>query len=83
MHQWLQSEQQADLFDRLFVHMNPSYLNALPPIVALSVGVAVTSSLQTNAMERLTWLEVVLQTVNLRASTHRLPEPTLFDADFY
>jgi hypothetical protein len=34
--------------------------------VALSVGVAVTSSLQTNVMERLAWLEVVLQTVDLR-----------------
>ncbi|KAL3477953.1 hypothetical protein BJX99DRAFT_225155 [Aspergillus californicus] len=62
---WLQSEHQADLFDNLFVRLNPSYLNGLPPIVALSVGVAVTSSLQTNVMQRLTWLEVALQTVNL------------------
>ncbi|RAL04956.1 uncharacterized protein BO80DRAFT_373231 [Aspergillus ibericus CBS 121593] len=61
---WLQSSQQADLFDNLFVRMNPSYLTSLSPIVGLSVGVAVTSSLQTHVMERLTWLEVVLQTVN-------------------
>lgn len=63
--------------------MNPSYLNTLPPIVALSVGVAVTSSLQTNAVERLTWLEAVLQTVNLRVSKHRSPQSTLFNANFY
>ncbi|TPR08340.1 Glycosyl hydrolase 3 N terminal domain family protein [Aspergillus niger] len=61
---WLQSSQQADLFDNLFVRLNPSYLTSLSPIVGLSVGVAVTSSLQTNIMPRLTWLEVVLQTVN-------------------
>ncbi|OJJ72983.1 hypothetical protein ASPBRDRAFT_42762 [Aspergillus brasiliensis CBS 101740] len=61
---WLQSSQQADLFDNLFVRLNPSYLTSLSPIVGLSVGVAVTSSLQTNVMQRLTWLEVVLQTVN-------------------
>ncbi|THC90131.1 hypothetical protein EYZ11_010414 [Aspergillus tanneri] len=61
---WLQSTQQADLFDNLFIQLNPSYLTDLSPIVALSVGVAVTSSLQTNVAERLTWLDVVLQTVN-------------------
>ncbi|KAE8385215.1 hypothetical protein BDV23DRAFT_165327 [Aspergillus alliaceus] len=61
---WLQSNQQADLFDNLFIGLDPSYLTSLSPIVALSVGVAVTSSLQTNVAERLKWLEVVLQTVN-------------------
>jgi hypothetical protein len=64
----LQSSQQADLFDNLFVRVNPTYLNTLSPIVSLSVGVAVTSSLQTNVSERLAWLEVVLQTVNLMVS---------------
>ncbi|KAL5335289.1 hypothetical protein BJX70DRAFT_375483 [Aspergillus crustosus] len=67
---WLQSEQQADLFDHLFVRLNPGYLSTLSPIVALSVGVAVTSSLQTNVMDRLSWLEVVLQAVNLRVCSH-------------
>lgn len=66
--QWLQSSQQADLFDNLFVRLNPSYLTSLSPIVELSVGVAVTSSLETNTMERLAWLEVVLHTVDLRVS---------------
>lgn len=65
----MQSSQQADLFDNLFVRLNPAYLTGLSPIVALSVGVAVTTSLQTNVAERLSWLEVVLQTVNLRVSS--------------
>lgn len=65
---WLQSSQQADLFDNLFVRMNPSYLTGLSPIVALSVGVAVTSSLETSIIERLAWLDVVLYTVDLRVS---------------
>ncbi|RHZ56479.1 hypothetical protein CDV55_105340 [Aspergillus turcosus] len=63
---WLQSSQQADLFDNLFVRLNPSYLTRLSPIVSLSVGVAVTSSFHTNVDERLTWLGVVLQSVDLR-----------------
>ncbi|CEN61430.1 hypothetical protein ASPCAL08084 [Aspergillus calidoustus] len=76
---WLQSEQQAYLFDSLFVRLNPSYLNALSPIVALSVGVAVTSSLQTNVKERLSWLEVVLQTVNPNDPDIREVAPKIMD----
>lgn len=64
--QWLQSRQQAELFDNLFVRRNPSYLTQLSPIVALSVGVAVTSSMQTNVADRLAWLDVVLGSVDLR-----------------
>ncbi|KAL3466542.1 hypothetical protein BJX64DRAFT_230809 [Aspergillus heterothallicus] len=76
---WLQSEQQAYLFDSLFVRLDPAYLNTLSPIVALSVGVAVTSSLQTNANERLSWLEVVLQTVNLMDPDIREVAPKIMD----
>ncbi|PYH89759.1 hypothetical protein BO71DRAFT_335960 [Aspergillus ellipticus CBS 707.79] len=77
--QWLQSSQQADLFDNLFVRMNASYLTTLSPIVALSVGVAVTSSWQTNAMQRLGWLEVVLQTVNPMDPDIREVAPRIMD----
>ncbi|KAL4952843.1 hypothetical protein BDW69DRAFT_15300 [Aspergillus filifer] len=63
---WLQSENQADLFDRLFVYTDPAYLKALSPILALSVGVAVTSYLLTNTTERLAWLDVIFQTVDPR-----------------
>lgn len=76
---WLQSSQQADLFDNLFVRLNPSYLTGLSPIVALSVGVAVTSSLETNVMERLSWLDVVLHTVDLRDPDIREVAPKIMD----
>lgn len=76
---WLQSTQQADLFDNLFVRLNPAYLTGLSPIVALSVGVAVTSSLQTNIAERLAWLEVVLQTIDLRDPDIREVAPKIMD----
>ncbi|KAL2808189.1 hypothetical protein BJX63DRAFT_436377 [Aspergillus granulosus] len=76
---WLQSEQQAYLFDSLFVRLDPAYLNTLSPIVALSVGVAVTSSLQTNVKERLLWLEVVLQTVNPMDPDIREVAPRIMD----
>ncbi|KAL1871777.1 hypothetical protein Plec18167_006927 [Paecilomyces lecythidis] len=76
---WLQSSQQADLFDNLFVRLNPAYLTGLSPIVSLSVGVAVTSSLETNLPERLSWLEVVLQTVNLHDADIREVAPKIMD----
>ncbi|KAJ9220714.1 hypothetical protein DTO027B5_2241 [Paecilomyces variotii] len=76
---WLQSSQQADLFDNLFVRLNPAYLTGLSPIVSLSVGVAVTSSLETNLPERLSWLEVVLQTVNLHDPDIREVAPKIMD----
>lgn len=75
--QWLQSNQQADLFDNFFVRMNPSYLTRLSAIVMLSVGVTVTSSLRTNTTQRLAWLDVVLQNVNPRVSHPFLPESRL------
>lgn len=61
---WLQSSQQADLFDNFFVRVSPEFLTRLSAIVMLSVGVAVTSSLQTNVGQRLAWLNVVLNNVN-------------------
>ncbi|PIG88044.1 hypothetical protein AARAC_010020 [Aspergillus arachidicola] len=76
---WLQSNQQADLFDNLFISLDPAYLTGLSPIVALSVGVAVTSSLQTNVAERLKWLEVVLQTVNPMDADIREVAPRIMD----
>lgn len=51
--------------------MNPAFLGRLSPIVTLSVGVAVTSSLKTNAAQRLDWLDVVLQSIDLKV--RRLP----------
>ncbi|OJJ44143.1 hypothetical protein ASPZODRAFT_72378 [Penicilliopsis zonata CBS 506.65] len=76
---WLQSSQQADLFDNFFVRLNPTYLTSLSPIVALSVGVAVTTSLVTNISERLAWLEVVLQTVNVMDPDLREVAPKIMD----
>ncbi|KAJ5833097.1 hypothetical protein N7474_001408 [Penicillium riverlandense] len=76
---WLQSSQQADLFDNFFVRVPPSYLARLSPIMTLSVGVAVTSSLQTNISQRLSWLEVVLQTVDARDNDLREVAPRIMD----
>lgn len=62
--QWIQSNQQTAIFDDFLVRYNPAYLHQLPHLVVLSVGAAVTSSLDTNTMERLAWLETVLTTVD-------------------
>ncbi|KAL1955013.1 hypothetical protein VTO42DRAFT_366 [Malbranchea cinnamomea] len=63
---WLQSSRQSELFDRLFVNYDPSYLSNLSPIVALSVSAAVTSSLEKNIDQRLVWLNFALRTVDIR-----------------
>ncbi|WEW61777.1 hypothetical protein PRK78_007273 [Emydomyces testavorans] len=63
---WLQSSQQAELFDNLFVKYGSAYLGTLSPIVLLSVSAAVTSSFETNVMARLDWLSQVFGTVNVR-----------------
>lgn len=68
---WIQSSQQADLFDHVFVNIRPDYLPRLSAMLMLSVGVAVTSSLQTNVAQRLNWINVILNNLNLAVcSTH-------------
>ncbi|CAG8882980.1 unnamed protein product [Penicillium egyptiacum] len=76
---WLQSNQQADLFDNFFVHISPAYLSRLSAIVMLSVAVAVTTTMQTNIGQRLQWLEVVLQNVNPRDTDLREVAPRILD----
>ncbi|KGO71092.1 hypothetical protein PITC_080290 [Penicillium italicum] len=76
---WLQSNQQADLFDNFFVHISPAYLSRLSAIVMLSVAVAVTTTMQTNIGQRLHWLEIVLQNVNPRDTDLREVAPRILD----
>ncbi|KAL8717968.1 MAG: hypothetical protein Q9225_004842 [Loekoesia sp. 1 TL-2023] len=61
--QWLQSEFQNYIFDGYLAALNPGYLRELSPLLNLSVGAAVTSSLDTKLSERLTWLEAVFSTI--------------------
>ncbi|KAK5122762.1 hypothetical protein LTR85_003677 [Meristemomyces frigidus] len=64
--QWLQSANQATLFDRLFVRVNPQYLLQVTPLVALSVSAAITASFQSNVDARLEWLSAVLSQINMQ-----------------
>ncbi|KAL8712790.1 MAG: hypothetical protein Q9220_002998 [cf. Caloplaca sp. 1 TL-2023] len=61
--QWLQSEYQNFVFDGFLTRLDPSYLRHLSSLLNLSVGAAVTSNLETNLAERLTWLEIVFSTL--------------------
>ncbi|KAJ5661697.1 uncharacterized protein N7477_009313 [Penicillium maclennaniae] len=56
---WIQSSQQADLFDHVFVNVRPDYLPRLSAMLMLSVGVA------TNVAQRLNWINVILNNMNL------------------
>ncbi|KAK5131332.1 hypothetical protein LTR08_000998 [Meristemomyces frigidus] len=64
--QWLQSANQATLFDRLFVRVNPQYLLQVTPLVALSVSAAITASFESNIDARLEWLSAVLSQINMK-----------------
>ncbi|KAL8908462.1 MAG: hypothetical protein Q9207_000768 [Kuettlingeria erythrocarpa] len=61
--QWLQSEFQNYIFDGYLSGLNPGYLRELSPLLNLSVGAAVTSTLETKLGARLTWLEAVFSTI--------------------
>ncbi|OAL55369.1 hypothetical protein IQ07DRAFT_627496 [Pyrenochaeta sp. DS3sAY3a] len=62
--QWLQSSRTTELFDSVFNRCNPSYLNQVSPLLALSTGAVVSDSLDRNLSGRLVWLDAVLQSVN-------------------
>ncbi|KAL1306525.1 hypothetical protein AAFC00_005216 [Neodothiora populina] len=77
--QWLQSPRQAELFDQLFVRVNPQYLQRLSPLVSLSVSAALTASFGKNVNERLEWLASVLSTINLQDPEIREVAPKIMD----
>lgn len=77
--QWISSDRQADIFDKLFVRVNPSYLQHVSPLVALTVSAAITSSFETNAEQRLEWLSHVLNQIDVRDDDIRDVAPKIMD----
>jgi WD40 repeat protein/GGDEF domain-containing protein len=70
--EWLQSANQAELFDHLFKFLNPLYLQQVSPLVALSVSAAITSSFETNVELRLEWLGTIVSNIDASVSSiHR------------
>ena len=63
--QWLQSARQGELFDLLFVRVNPRFLLNVTPLVALSVSAAITASFEKYIERRLEWLGTVLTNIDL------------------
>ncbi|TID20169.1 wd40 yvtn repeat-like-containing domain [Venturia nashicola] len=61
---WMHSPRKIELFDEIFMHINPSYLEEMSALIILSVSAAVTDSLDTNILQRLAWLEVGLHIIN-------------------
>ena len=78
-HQWLQSARQAELFDKLFVRVNPQFLQRINPLYALSVSAAVTTSFETNISQRLEWLAQIMDGVNLNDEDIRDYTPKIMD----
>jgi hypothetical protein len=75
---WLQSKQPIELFDKLFVKYTPEYLrNEVSPLVAFSVGIAVSSSFETNLQARLEWIYVSLDAIDTKVSFTFPPPPRL------
>lgn len=66
--EWLQSANQAELFDNLFRFLNPLYLQQVSSLVALSVSAAITSSFETNVVLRLEWLGTIVSNIDTSVS---------------
>ena len=66
--QWLQSNEKDFIFDNFLVRLNPGFLQQLSPLITLSVGAAVTNTLESTVMERLAWLETVFANIDPRVS---------------
>lgn len=77
LKQWLQSDRQVAIFDNYLAHCDPAFVQQLSPLVSISVGAAVTSSLENNVSERLTWLENVFATLNPKVCVSPLLLPSL------
>lgn len=67
--EWLQSPNQAELFDNLFMYLNPLYLQQVSSLVALSVSAAITSSFETNVEKRLEWLGTIVSNIDTAVSS--------------
>lgn len=77
--QWISSNRQAEIFDKLFIRVNPDYLQQVSPLVALTVSAAITSSFDTHVTERLDWLGRVLNRVDMRDDDIRDVAPKIMD----
>ncbi|KAM0713881.1 hypothetical protein Q7P37_010843 [Cladosporium fusiforme] len=77
--EWLQSPNQAELFDNLFMYLNPLYLQQVSSLVALSVSAAITSSFETNVDKRLEWLGTIVSNIDAADPDIRDVAPKIMD----
>lgn len=77
--EWLQSGNQAELFDNLFRYLNPLYLQQVSSLVALSVSAAITSSFETNVEMRLEWLGTIVSNIDTDDPDIRDVAPKIMD----
>ncbi|KAF2491442.1 hypothetical protein BU16DRAFT_119349 [Lophium mytilinum] len=61
---WIRSSNPPALFESIFCRCNPDYLAHVSALYALSSAVVVTDPFHNLIVERLTWLEAVLDSVN-------------------
>lgn len=66
---WVQSPNSTALFDNVFIKCNPGYLSRIAPLLILSTGAVVTTSLEENLVERLMWLDAVLRNIDPSVSS--------------
>lgn len=79
LSQWLQSNRQGELFDKIFLRVNPRYLEKVRPLVTLSVSAAITASLESHVHQRLEWLGTILDTIDLKDEDIKEVAPKIMD----
>ena len=63
--QWMHSERKVELFDEVFVQVDPQFLSSLSPLLVLSVAATVSENLKVHIRERLDWIEMCLVAMNI------------------
>lgn len=58
--QWMHSEQKTELFDDIFLHVNPRFVSNLSPLLVLSVAATVSEDFSNHVRERLNWIDMCL-----------------------
>ncbi|KIV98538.1 uncharacterized protein PV09_09661 [Verruconis gallopava] len=61
---WMHSERKVELFDEVFVFVDPQFLNTLSPLLILSVAATVSEDFRVHLRERLHWVDHCLGAID-------------------
>jgi hypothetical protein len=64
----MHSDRKVELFDEVFLYVDPRFLNTLSPLLILSVAATVSEKLSAHLRERLHWVDLCLAAISMSVS---------------